>query len=698
MNTIPTLIPAPKRMRYDGKRPLDNSRTVTIEAGTRPASVTQSAARQLSSWLGEHWRGRVLVRPSEADISDGAEGELPYRIRLIETGTETETERYSLVSDCHEMSIAGSPRGILHGVQTLIQLLQPETSCDLLSLPLAAIEDEPDVSVRGIFAECFWGSDLMELADWKAMIDEMVSFKLNTLSVGIYGCWSSRYPTDANSRSEFLFAPILDHPERLPDRRIHYFDPLTKQTATKTYRPALYENDGLGQLIAYAVERGIRVVPQLNGPGHSLLLPRLYPHISAINNKGEATGSGYSLTHPDTFPMLKRMFKRVIDRYMLPYGQTWFHIGMDEISGWSSVDLAAYSPRGLLELYLVEIGGYLIENGMDKVIIWHDMAESLTGFDESFEELLERHGLAGKIVIQWWNYTMPAFSVKAVRGAEGWMAPSTGYLPGMFYQDYVENVENRVNEGVEQSFQGALAYALYSPTFRRNTAYLAEKSWNTRKRDASEFDRQYAEWIVSDEAEHWAGGMGDMRKLFQYSSTFVLLLEIGVFSGNSDAARPYPARIIRSVLATDGTHKAYRVTRALALNALLSFERGSAVSGREYELQVIRFECRRVVGLIDALLGLADAVRDQERIANGPIAGRSGLAGIGGRLERELDKLDALLVEMREVLPGYMVYVGWREYMFLREAIRVQMEQLKRLAGDRAVLSGEAELSRADWL
>jgi hypothetical protein len=251
---------------------------------------------------------------------------------------------------------------------------------------------------------------------------------------------------------------------------------------------------------------------------------------------------------------------------------------------------------------------------------------------------------------------------------------------------------------VEQSFQGAVAYALYSPTFRRNTAYLAEKSWNTRKRDASEFDRQYAEWIVSDEAEHWAGGMGDMRKLFQYSSTFVLLLEIGVFSGNSDAARPYPARIIRSVLATDGTHKAYRVTRALALNALLSFERGSAVSGREYELQVIRFECRRVVGLIDALLGLADAVRDQERIANGPIAGRSGLAGIGGRLERELDKLDALLVEMREVLPGYMVYVGWREYMFLREAIRVQTEQLKRLAGDRAVLSGEADLPRADWL
>ncbi|MDF2714202.1 MAG: hypothetical protein K0R28_1127 [Paenibacillus sp.] len=689
-NTIPILIPAPKRMRYDGKRPLDKSRTVTVEAGMPMSIVTQSALRQLISWLAEHWRGKVLIYHDEANRNENPENELPYRIRLEET--KAESERYSLLSEYNEMRIAGGPAGILHGVQTLIQLLQSETSRDLLCLPLAEIEDEPDVAVRGFFAECFWGSDLMELGDWKAMVDEMVSFKLNTLGIGIYGCWGSRYPTDANSRSEFLFAPVLDHPEPLPERQIHYFDPVVKQTAIKTYLPALYVNDGLGQLIAYAVERGIRVVPQFNGPGHSLMLPRLYPHISAVNERGEATGSGYSLTHPDTFPMLKRIFKRVIDRYMLPYGQTWFHIGMDEITGWSAADLAVYSPRQLLELYLVEIGRYLIENGMEKVILWHDMAESLTGFDESFEALLERHELAGKVVIQWWNYTMPVFSAKTVRGAEGWMAPSTGYMSGMFYQDYVENVENRVNEGVEHSFQGVMAYTLYSPTFRRNTAFLAEKSWNTRKRDAADFDRLYAGWIVSDEPIQWAKGMGDMRKLFEYSSTFTLLAEIGVFFGSSDITRSYPAGIIRSVSATDGTHKAYRVTRALARNALLSFERGRAVPGREYDLQVIRFECRRAAGLIDALLGLVDAVRAMERLGDGPVARRSELAHIGERLERELDALDALLVEMQEVLPAYMVYVGWREYMFLREAMRKQAEQLTLLSRDKAILSGEADM------
>lgn len=703
VSSVPILIPVPKKMKYDGKHILDSSRQITVEAGGQPTAVTLTAVRQLAAWLEGNWDGTVTVRKQEANRDGSAQGGSDYRIRLVETGTganpgdgggpATEPERYTLLSDSNELRIEGPPQGILHGVQTLLQLLQPETTRSLLSLPLAAIEDEPDLAVRGIFAESFWGSDLMELDDWKAMVDEMVIFKLNTLGIGIYGCWPSRYPSEGNSRSEFLFAPVIDHPELTEERSIRYFNPVTKQAETKRYRPSLYEGDGLSQLIAYAVERGVRVVPQFNGPGHSRLLPRLYPAISSVNEQGKATGTGYSLTHPETFPMLKRILKRVIDRFMKPFGQTWFHIGMDEITDWCSEDLKTHSPRQLLELYLTEIGRFLVDNGMEKIIIWHDMADSLTGFDEAFETLLERSGLNGKVVIHWWNYTMPVLPVRPVRGAGGWMAPGTGYLAGMFYQDSVENIENRLNEGAEHSFEGAMAYALYSPTFRRNTAYLAEKSWNTRKRNASEFEHQYARWIVAgEEAEHWARGFQEMRKMFQYNPTFVLLLEIGVFSGNGDASRPYPSRIIQGVLASDGIHKAYRITRALAHNTLLLFERGELVPGREYDLHINRFECRRVIGLIDALLGLADAVQAQQRLAKRPVADRSRLAEIGEKLERHLGELDDLLLEMQTVLPPYMAYVARREYMFLRQAMREQADELALLARDEAMISGEAEI------
>ncbi|MEF3310527.1 family 20 glycosylhydrolase [Paenibacillus sp. GYB004] len=696
-SSVPILIPAPKKMRYEGKQVLDSSRPVTVEvtveAGSQPAAVTLTAVRQLTAWLEEHWGGTVKVRMQESQRDESVREGDAYRVRLVERGMEA--ERYTLVSDANELRITGVPQGLLYGVQTLLQLLQPGTTRDLLSLPLAEIEDEPDLAVRGIFAESFWGSDLMELDDWKAMVDEMVSFKLNTLGIGIYGCWPRRYPAEGNSSSEFLFAPLLDDPELVEERSIRYWNPATGQAETKTYRPALYEQDGLSKLIAYAVERGVRVIPQFNGPGHSRLLPRLYPAISSVDGQGQATGTGYSLTHPETFPMLKRMMKRVIDRYMKPFGQTWFHIGMDEITSWCAEDLKKHSPRQLLELYLTEIGRFLVDNGMEKIIIWHDMADSLTGFDEAFETLLERSDLAGKVVIHWWNYTMPVLPVRSVRGAAGWMAPSTGYLAGMFYQDYVENIENRLNEGAEHSFEGAMAYALYSPTFRRNTAFLAEKSWNTRKRSASEFERVYAGWIVDGQkAEQWARGFQEMRKMFQYNPTFVLLLEIGVFSGNGDASRPYPSRIIQGVLASDGIHKAYRITRALAQHTLLLFERGDPVSGREYDLLVNRFECRRVIGLIDALLGLADAVQAEQRLAGRPVTDRSRLAEIGGKLERHLDELDALLAEMQTVLPPYMAYVACREYMFLRQAMQVQADELALLARDEAIGSGEALIPR----
>src|SRR5699024_4685632 len=108
---------------------------------------------------------------------------------------------------------------------------------------------------------------------------------------------------------------------------------------------------------------GIRVVPLFNGPGHSLLLPKLYPHISAVDDVGKPTGYGYTLSNPDTLPMLKRIHERIVNRYMKPYGLTWFHIGMDEISRWSQADLDNHTPRELACNYMVEITRHLLDLG-----------------------------------------------------------------------------------------------------------------------------------------------------------------------------------------------------------------------------------------------------------------------------------------------------------------------------------------------
>lgn len=706
----PVLLPTPKEVRYTGCFALEGGNAVIETTGARDL-LSETAARQLEDWLREHWNGPVqrldATHSPAAGASEASQaGTSTADSSVTETETETETdpanqpsfayrfqlsvteeggESYSLKAGRNGTVIQGSPHGVLYGVRTLVQLMTAlQQQGGGLVLPLAEIEDEPDLPVRGIFAECHWGSDLMKLEDWLSMVDEMAALKLNTLSIGIYGCWYPRYPTETNSLSEFLFAPVLPEEQWPRQRHIQYFDPQSRTLRTFEYEPALLAEGALERLVAYARERGIRVVPQFNGPGHSLLIPRLYPHLSATNKAGQPTGEGYTLTHPETLPLLQATMGEIVERYMKPHGQTWFHIGMDEISRWSEADLARHSPRELLELYLTEIGGHLLRLGMEKIVLWHDMAESLTGFDDSFEELLERCGLAGKVIVQWWCYTDPLLRAKRVRGAESWVAPSTGYLAGMYYEDYIDNIEQMVNEGVRVGASGVVAYALYSPTHRRNTAFLAEKGWNTRKTAPESFEHRYALQFGGEHgADERAEAMRLMRQLFQYSPASMLLREIAVFGGNRHGYKKYPARVIESILAQPGTYQAYKAIRVTALRALRLWEQaadGKDAGGTDAELGWSRFECRRAAGLVEAMLALADAVRsyrEMGRDASRPLT--IGLAEAAAKLRSARDGLDALLLDMWHTLPRCYALVACREYAALREAMHAQLEQLEQL-------------------
>ncbi|TNJ67848.1 hypothetical protein FE784_03635 [Paenibacillus hemerocallicola] len=121
-NTVPTLIPAPKQMRYHGNLQLDKSRTVIVEAGERAAPVTQTASRQLTAWLSNHWSGKNVAPPFDAEEHANAEGDRSYRIWLSETtvereaatvpktaaGTElrTESERCSSIQRARSFTVA----------------------------------------------------------------------------------------------------------------------------------------------------------------------------------------------------------------------------------------------------------------------------------------------------------------------------------------------------------------------------------------------------------------------------------------------------------------------------------------------------------------------------------------------------------------------------------------------------------------
>jgi N-acetyl-beta-hexosaminidase len=304
---------------------------------------------------------RVLLRV-EPDLPDlvhnaaarvqrelsGIEGEGTYPIRLqldpdhtSWAGQTTQPEAYFLELNAQEGTLIGaSDAGLFAGCQTLRQLLGKAGE----EVPALRIVDWPDFRYRGLYIESKWGPDLMTLDDWKGLVDYMAALKFNSLGVGVYGCWVTQYN---NQTTEFLMLPFPDHPQLATPKTLRYYSPAAQEWQTLTYLPRMVTEDFFGDLVAYAKEQNISVRPHFNSPGHNTLIPRVYPEISAKDASGTPLGYGYCLSNPRTYELLFSLFDSVIERYLRPHDVDWFHIGLDEVTGYMGIDPA--KPTEVLE-------------------------------------------------------------------------------------------------------------------------------------------------------------------------------------------------------------------------------------------------------------------------------------------------------------------------------------------------------------
>lgn len=672
----PVLIPEPKKITFGGIHVLQE-RVIKLQIPEGSPLILTTAVLQLSNWFGEYDLATEYTHSTKMNLTNNG-ASYPFTFTLL----PDHTEKYTITASADECRIQGSAAGMAQAVQTLLQLLKTNNQGELM-IPLVDIEDWPDIALRGIFTECFSGPDLMNLADWHQVIDEMISCKLNLLCVGLYGGWERRHPLETDSRPEYLFAPVLDDPNDLPSTKLHFHDPSIGHKRTLEYVPVIYEEDLFKEIVVYASERGMRVVPLFNGPGHSTLLPTLYPNISAADQAGKPSGYGYTFTHPDTFALLKRIFKRIIDRYLLPYGQRWFHIGMDEVldyyymneemgdrpvSPWSAADLKEQDKKEIVFRYLTELGQFLLDNGMEKVIIWHDEFLAQTNFGEEFVSRIKSAGLSGKLALHWWKYRESALFVKHVAGTETWIAPSTGYLPALMYQDFLENIDMVIDE-CEVEVSAVVAYAIHSPTHHRNTCYLGEKTWN-RSANALRFEQTYSVLVAGTGAVEAAKAFQLMRCSLGYWPVMFLINELPVYFGNYFPKKPYPARILNAMFATQGIRDAYYWIKLQMEKTVKLLNKAISHPGKEYLLEYNRFECRKLAGLIGVFLTLADAANKYDQ-ANRFYPEKRGiiLLWVQEDLNLALKQLDEVLLDIHHNLPHYYVPSSLRELTPLRDSI-----------------------------
>ena len=243
------------------------------------------------------------------------------------TAAVTKDEMYILEVQNQQIIIkAKSVRGIINGIQTLLQLL-PLQHSNTIEVAACRITDYPRFTYRGMHLDVV--RHIFPVSYIKKYIDYLTFHKFNTFH------W--HLTDDQGWRIEMLSYPKLNSVGSWRDSTLigHFKD-----------APARYERNRYGgyytraevkEIIAYAQVRGITIIPEIDIPGHSRATITAYPELSTDpNNKWgvAATWGMYNRVNnvlaptPATFEFLRKVFHEIADLFPSPY----IHVGGDECS------------------------------------------------------------------------------------------------------------------------------------------------------------------------------------------------------------------------------------------------------------------------------------------------------------------------------------------------------------------------------
>ena len=219
-------------------------------------------------------------------------------------------EGYRLLIDQNIHIEANTDTGLFYGVQTLRQLL-PAGEQSRYHLPTLAISDTPAYPWRGTMLDV--ARSFLPIDYLKAHIDRMALFKLNTLHLHL--------SDDQGWRVE-----------------IHQYPRLTEiggASTVKGGRSGFYTQAQLQDLVAYAAERQITLVPEIDLPGHTQAAIASYPELACDDVTFLETYSGLEvgfsklcLTKPEViYPFVTQVLTEIAAIFPSQY----LHIGGDEI-------------------------------------------------------------------------------------------------------------------------------------------------------------------------------------------------------------------------------------------------------------------------------------------------------------------------------------------------------------------------------
>ncbi|MEN8006021.1 MAG: family 20 glycosylhydrolase [Candidatus Krumholzibacteriota bacterium] len=297
------LIPGPTSWRPSGGTFLwaDLQRIVVRDDGIGLTDQAERAAIRLKTALG-----------LDLPVQVAGPGDAPGGSLLLRRIPGAGPEQYEMKITGEGIEISAThPQGFFHGVSSLIQLaLNGPPSSPATTLPQGTIRDQPRFGWRGMLLDC--GRHFMPVESIKELLDKLALHKFNVLH------W--HLTEDQGWRLEIPGYPRLTE--------IGAWRTETDGSVSGGF----YTTEDVRDIVAYAAERFITVVPEIEMPGHSQAALAAYPELSCTGGPFEVqTQWG---VHKDilcagreeTFTFLEDVLVRVMEMFPGRY----IHIGGDE--------------------------------------------------------------------------------------------------------------------------------------------------------------------------------------------------------------------------------------------------------------------------------------------------------------------------------------------------------------------------------
>ncbi|MBQ6697936.1 MAG: family 20 glycosylhydrolase [Oscillospiraceae bacterium] len=504
MNILSKIKPVPQRAT------LGNGRVILSTGATPDFRISlKSSCNTLETIICRLYIGLSGKCNTDAKSADGkTEIILEISSDIPDEITKNSDQAYSMSVEENKITLTGyGEAGLRYAITTFLQCI--ETENNTVFIRRMNILDWPDLKTRGHFVECRFGSNLMTLDDWKEVVDDMVSMKMNQLAVALYGCWCIQYD---KIRSEYLYIPIPQYPKLKSDVIKHYYSPSKKCWIKETVEVPMVREDFFGELIAYGKEQGVEVLPLWNSYGHNSLLPKNYPEVAPVID-GKPAKNSLCVSSPKTYEMLFNIFDYIIDKYLKPNGIESFHIGMDEVRNETGIDIddmfTAFSPwcecEGCSKLrneekfinHALKLIKHLKSRGMKNIYIYCDMIERIMD-PNNFKKMLEENDLLDVTVIDWWTYrnqkenlrfktTFPELGMRTV------VKPHNSYFHWNTSRDTVGNVYYLCEMAKNENVEGLQSYCGWDRTNDKNHVSMADYSWNFDGTGSmQEFNERYA--------------------------------------------------------------------------------------------------------------------------------------------------------------------------------------------------------------